>query len=89
MPAIRRVVLFGSLVRGVPTPRSDADLLIVVDASDSAHVRDRLPAILAALSPLPCPVDVVVLTMDELRRAQDGGDPLVREALEHGVDLLS
>jgi uncharacterized protein len=88
LPAIRRVVLFGSLAAGIPTPRSDADLLIVVDASDCAHVRDRIPPMLAAMSPLPCPVDLVVLTTEELGRAQKDGDPVVREALTYGVDLL-
>lgn len=42
---------------------------------------------LAALSPLPCPVDLSVLTADEFERARGDDDPLVREALASGIDL--
>jgi predicted nucleotidyltransferase len=86
-PSIQRAILFGSLAHGTPTPRSDADLLIVVEASEQVQPRDRVPAMLAALSPLPCPVDLFVLTGDELVAAEQRGDPLVREALSHGIDL--
>jgi len=69
---IRSVVLFGSLASGVPTPRSDADLLVEVTSSRFAEPRDRLPEVLRALSPLPCPVDLFVLTTAEIEsgRAQ-------------------
>ena len=66
MPTLRRLVLFGSLAAGTPTPRSDADLLAVVTLSPHEHARDRLP-----------------------ERARRDGDQLVREALEHGVELCS
>lgn len=88
IPSIRRVLLFGSLAHGIATPRSDADILIVVEASDEPQARDRIPPVLAAMSPLPCPIDLFVLTADEVDRARDRGDPLVREALAKGVDLL-
>ena len=84
---IERVILFGSLVAGTPTPRSDADLLVVVRTND-APPRDRVPVLLAAFSPLPCPLDLFVLTADEFARAQAEAQPLVREALAHGIDLL-
>jgi len=87
-PAIRRVVLFGSLVSGIPTPRSDADLLVIVDKSPHDQPRDRVPGVLRALAPLPCPVDLFVLTADELERFRSEGSPLVRVALESGQDLL-
>ncbi len=87
MPSIERVVLFGSMVAGIPTPRSDADLLIIlIDSPDSRA--DRIPGVLRALSPLPCPVDLFVLTADEFERAREEQDPLVREALAHGLDLF-
>ena len=88
MPSIRRIILFGSLVAGTPTPRSDADVLIVLDTSDRAESRDRVPDLLAAMSPLPCPIDLFVLTKDEFERAQEHAVPLVREALANGLDLL-
>ena len=53
LPAVRRVILFGSLVEGIPTPRSDADLLVVLSESDQRLPRDRVPEVLSALMPLP------------------------------------
>jgi predicted nucleotidyltransferase len=88
MPGVQRVILFGSLVRGIPTPRSDADLLVVVAESEHREPRNRLPEMLRALMPLPCPVDLLILTAEELERYAKTGNPLVREALEHGRDLL-
>jgi hypothetical protein len=76
------------MATGIPTPRSDADLLIVLDAAEQPALRDRIPGMLAALSPLPGPVDLFVLTAEELDQAQQRGDPLVREALGNGFDLL-
>ena len=89
LPALRRVILFGSLVAGIPTPRSDADLLVVLSESDHREPRDRVPEVRRALMPLPCPVDLFVLTSEELDRHTREGHPLVREAREHGRDLLS
>ena len=81
------MILFGSLVAGTPTPRSDADILVVVDTSPHAQSRDRVPDLLRAMSP-PCPVDLFILTKDEFERAREEGAPLVREALGSGIDLL-
>ena len=88
MPAVRRVILFGSLVAGIPTPRSDADLLVVLSESDQRQPRDRVPEVLSALMPLPCPVDLFVLTSEEFDRYSREGQPLVREVRKHGRDLL-
>ena len=88
IPGTRRVILFGSLVAGIPTPRSDADLLVIVDTSPHREPRDRVPGVLQALRPLPCPVDVFVLTAQELERFANEDNPLLREALNHGRDLL-
>ena len=88
VPSIGRVILFGSLVSGTPTPRSDADMLIVVARSQHARAADRIPELLRALSPLPCPVDLFVVTTDELERARCEESPLVREVLATGLDLL-
>ena len=88
MPSIQRMILFGSLVAGIPTPRSDGDILVIVEGTERGEGRDRLPDVLRAMSPLPCPVDLFILSPDEVERARREGAPLVREALAHGVDLL-
>jgi len=88
VPSIKRVILFGSLVEGIPTPRSDADLMIEVRSSLHAEPRDRIPEMLRALSPLPCPIDLFVYTSGELDRGAKEGSPLLREIFAHGIDLL-
>jgi predicted nucleotidyltransferase len=88
VPGLQRVILFGSLTHGIATPRSDADLLVIVAESEHRAPRDRVPEVLRALTPLPCPIDLVVLTAEELDRHAREGHPLVREALAHGRDLL-
>jgi predicted nucleotidyltransferase len=86
VPEIRRVLLFGSLVSGVPTPRSDADLLVEVSESAHAEPRDRVPELLGAFQPLPCPLDLFVLTSEEMERLGPSS-PLVRLALATGLDI--
>jgi len=81
------MILFGSLAGGSPTPRSDADILVIVETAERRR-RDRLPEILSAMSPLPCPVDLHVMTVEEFASARERGEPLVREALKNGFDLL-
>jgi predicted nucleotidyltransferase len=88
LPTIRRVVLFGSMATGMPGPRSDADLLVELTESPTAAARDRIPDVLGALSPLPCPVDLFVLTSTEVAAARRGGSPLLRAIEGSGVDLL-
>lgn len=85
---ISRILLFGSHASGVPTVRSDADLLVIVRASPHADPRGRIPDMLGLFSPVPCPLDLFVLTEPEFARARDIGAPIVREALAHGIDLL-
>ncbi len=88
LPSIQQMILFGSLAAGIPTPRSDADILVVVETSEHSQARDRVPELLSAMAPLPCPVDLLVLTRDEFERARREDVPLVREALAGGFELL-
>ncbi len=63
-PGIEAVWLFGSLATSRATPRSDADLLIVL-REDHRRPMDRAPEFLRLLEGLGRPVDVIVLTADE------------------------
>jgi predicted nucleotidyltransferase len=89
IPEIRRVLLFGSLVTGIPTPRSDADLLVEIDGEIAADLRDRAGAVSQAMSPLRCPVDLFVYTTAELQELLAERAPVVATALRDGVDLLA
>jgi uncharacterized protein len=80
-----RVVLFGSYAYGRPTPDSDVDLLVVLDAE--LPVDDRYLLVSEALRPRPFPVDLLVLTPGELAERLAGGHYLVTEILSRGIVL--
>jgi predicted nucleotidyltransferase len=81
---VREVWLFGSLVRGTATPRSDADLVIVVD-EDARRPMDRIPEFLLLLDSIGRPADVVVLTAAEWQAREGTG--WHREVVERGIRL--
>ena len=81
---VREVWLFGSLARGDATPRSDADLLIVVD-EDERRPMDRIPEFLLLLEGVGRPTDVIVLTAAEWKARE--GTALHREVVGHGIRL--
>ena len=83
-PGVREVWLFGSLARGDATPRSDADLVIVLD-EDSRRPMDRIPEFLLLLQGVGRPTDVLVLTAAEWKAREGTG--LYREVLGRGIQL--
>ena len=85
---LREAVLFGSLATGRATVRSDADLLLVVESSEHANPRDRIPGALEALRPLPCPIDLFVYTTGEVERLRKEGSPLMRAIDTGGMRLF-
>lgn len=85
-PEIQEIRLFGSLARGQRNPFADADVLIVVDASD-VPARDRLPAYKPARIPLP--MDLTICTRDELARELAAGNRFVERMLGDSLVLYS
>ena len=83
---IAEIRLFGSLARGAANPYADADLLIVLDATDLPF-RDRLPRYKPMGSPLP--LDVTVCTRDELARELAAGNRFVRHMVEDSILLYA
>ena len=84
-PEIERAVLFGSLQRGDAVPGSDADVLLVLRATDLPFSERA-----AAYRPegVGIPVDLFVYTCAELDDMLAGGNRFVRRALAEGRDLL-
>ncbi len=78
----RRVIVFGSVVRGDARADSDIDLLVVLDHVDNSH-RDAV-RILNELRDLPVAVDVIV-TDDERLITQARTPGVVRVALREGM----
>jgi hypothetical protein len=85
-PEIQEIRLFGSLARGQRNPFADADLLIVLDASD-LPVRDRIPHYKP--SHVPVPMDLTVCTRDELAHELDAGNRFLKQILGESLVLYS
>jgi predicted nucleotidyltransferase len=78
-PDVEKVGLFGSYATDTYGPRSDADLLIVLCASDKPF-RDRIPEFLPDSISVPC--DVFPYTADELNTLQREDSPWIRRILQ-------
>jgi hypothetical protein len=78
--------LFGSLARGQRNPFADADLLIVLEASD-LPVRDRIPHYKPTR--IPMPMDLTVCTRDELARERAAGNRSLKRVLAESLVLYS
>lgn len=81
-----RVVLFGSRARGDAREDSDLDFLVIEERLDSklsemVRLRDALP-------PLAVPVDVVVVSEEEVARREPVPSTLVHRALREGRILV-
>jgi predicted nucleotidyltransferase len=80
-PELERVVLIGSLARGDWSARSDADLVLLVDAAE-APGPFRSPGYAPAASP-GVPVDLFVYTPEE----RSSWSPRFRREVERGIVL--
>lgn len=65
--SVRRILWYGSWVSGVPSPSSDVDLCVILEA-DERRPRDRVPEFLPARFPVG--VDLMVLTEEEFRELE-------------------
>ena len=82
---ILAVVLFGSLARGDQTAASDADVLIILEAS-SLRFDERIPAMLPL--GMGISVDVFPYTLVEATDALKEGWGVVPVALQEGLFLF-
>ena len=78
----RRIMLFGSAVRGQMGPDSDLDLLVIVRGP--VHRRALAQEIYSNLHGIPMPVDVVVATEEDIERYGDRVGTILRPALREG-----
>jgi predicted nucleotidyltransferase len=79
----QRLILFGSAARGEMGPDSDVDLLVVVQ--EPVHRRDLAGKIYRNLHGVPLPVDVVVVTENDIREFGDKIGTVLYPALKEGV----
>jgi predicted nucleotidyltransferase len=85
-PEIDEIRLFGSLARGQRNPFADADVLIVLDASD-LPVRERTPRYKPTR--IPVPMDLTVCTRGELARELAAGNRFWKRVLGESLVLYS
>ncbi|MCY0898875.1 MAG: nucleotidyltransferase domain-containing protein [Firmicutes bacterium] len=76
------VVLFGSHARGTANVNSDVDLLIIEEEPDTYHRRAIMYR--QMLRPRTIPVDLLVLTPQEIRDGYNRKIPMLRDALKEG-----
>ena len=77
-----RIVLFGSSARRArTTPETDLDLLVV---KEGAHRRRLASEIHASLAGVGVPVDVVVVTPEDVRRYGESPALVIEPALREG-----
>ena len=87
--APEKVVLFGSYAYGNPGPDSDIDLLIIKQTSERFF--DRCFAVRRVLSDpkRKVPLEVLVLTPQEVSKRLDIGDQFIAQILEKGRVLYA
>jgi predicted nucleotidyltransferase len=83
-PDVAEILLFGSFARGDYGPRSDLDLLIVLEQSDRPFV-ERIGEFLRLVPPYP--TDVFPYTREEIEARLAEGDPFLGRAIAEGIVL--
>lgn len=78
----QRIVLFGSAAQGKMTYDSDLDLLVIMRGS--VHRRQMAQRIQRNLHGVALPVDVVVVTEEDIRKSAQGSFSIIRPALDEG-----
>ncbi len=82
----QRIILFGSRAVGAAREDSDVDLLVVMRFEGSSLT--KAVEIIARVHPRTFAIDLVVKTPEEMVWRYEGGDPLVREAIDRGRVLF-
>jgi len=80
-----KIILFGSHARGTAGQDSDADILVVMPVKGSK--RKKATEIDVALVGLDLPVDVIVVTPEELERNKNQIGTIIYPALKEGKVL--
>lgn len=77
-----KIILFGSYANGTPTRDSDVDLLVVMRVEGSK--RQKASEIDLALADRTLPLDVIVVTPDEVEKYRNTIGALIYPALKEG-----
>lgn len=80
-----KIILFGSQSRGQGGPDSDADLLVIMPVDGSK--RQQAVQIDLALEGIPIPIDLIVVTPDEVKKYRHAMGTIIGEAVREGKVL--
>ena len=80
-----KIILFGSAARGQEGPDSDADLLVIMPVEGSK--RQQAVQIDLALEGIPIPIDLIVVTPEEVEKYRETIGTIIREAMHEGKVL--
>lgn len=85
----RTATLFGSAARKEDEPGSDVDLLLITDAQDKELLEEKARAFgKRFIAEYGVRFSPMALTTREARIKYNKSDPLLKNILEHGIDLL-
>lgn len=82
----QRIILFGSVARGEGGPDSDLDLLVV---KTGVHRRRLAQQIYRSLFGIPVPVDVIVVTPEDVRAFRGKVGTVIDPALREGREVYA
>ena len=82
-----RIILFGSAVRGTANADSDLDFLVIKRGVPNR--RHLAQAIYRALVGVPVPVDIVVVTPEDVETFKDGVATIIGPALREGREVYA
>jgi uncharacterized protein len=78
-----KILLFGSYANGQPTPDSDLDLLVIMDTDRPRNKRSTPIRLL--FKPMPCSMDVLVFTPEEVAYWNGTVNHIITAAFQTGT----
>jgi len=81
-----KIIMFGSAARDEMGPNSDVDLLVI---KSGVHRRKLAMKIYGSLGDVGCPVDVVVVTPEDIKRYGNCPALIIEPALREGKLLYA
>lgn len=82
-----KIILFGSYAEGTPTSDSDLDLLVIMESSEPRH--RRATPIRLMFRPMPCPMDILVFTPEEVAYWNGTVNHIITQAINTGRTLYA
>ena len=82
-----RILLFGSSARGEATGDSDVDLVVI--KAGVPHHRRLAQDIYVRLIGIPVPVDVIVVTPEDIEELKDSVGTIIPAALSEGIEIYA